>query len=87
MQVSVRELKNNLSKYLKLVRRGEPVVVTSHRTPLARLLPIPEIEDGGLGRLLQLDWVHWNGKKPRGGTLCPEIRGKSIAESVLEDRG
>ncbi len=87
MQVSVRELKNNLSKYLKLVRQGEPVVVTSHRTPVARLLPIPEIEDGGLGRLLQLDRVHWNGNKPRGGTLCPEIRGKSIAESVLEDRG
>ena len=33
MQVSVRELKNNLSKYLKLVRQGESVVVTSHRLP------------------------------------------------------
>ena len=66
---------------------GEPVVVTSHRTPLAKLLPIPEIENVGLRRLLQLDWIHWSGKKPRGGTLCPEIRGKSIAESVLEDRG
>lgn len=87
MQVSVRELKNNLSKYLKLVRRGEPVVVTSHQTPLARLLPIPEIENVGLRRLLQLDWIRWNGKKPRGGTLCPEIRGKTLAESVLEDRG
>ena len=87
MQVSVRELKNNLSKYLQLVRQGEPVVVISHRTPVARLLPIPEIENAGLGRLLQMDWIHWNGKKPRGGTVCPEIRGKALAESVLEDRG
>ena len=87
MQVSVRELKNNLSKYLKLVRQGEPVVVTSHRTPVARLLPIPEIDSGGLRQLLQFDWIHWNGKRPRGGTACPEIRGESIAESVLEDRG
>ena len=86
MQVSVRELKNNLSKYLKLLRQGEPVVVTSQGTPVARLLPIPEIENGGLRRLLRFDWIHWNGKKPRGGTACPEIRGKSIAESVLEDR-
>lgn len=87
MQVSVRDLKNNLSKYMRLVRQGEPVVVTTHRTPVARLLPIPEIEKAGLRRLLQLDWIHWSGKKPRGGTLCPEIRGKTLAESVLEDRG
>jgi prevent-host-death family protein len=86
MQVSVRELKNNLSKYLKLLRQGEPVVVTSQGTPVARLLPIPEIENGGLRRLLRFDWIHWNGKKPRGGTACPEICGKPIAESVLEDR-
>ena len=87
MQVPVRDLKNNLSKYLKLVRQGEPVVVTSHRTPVARLLPIPQIENAGLRRLLPIDWIHWSGKKPRGGTLCPEIRGKTLAESVLEDRG
>ena len=87
MQVSVRELKNNLSKYLKLVRQGEPVVVTSHGTPVARLLPIPEIENGGLRRLLRFDWIHWNGKKPRGGTACPEIRGSALAESVLKERG
>ena len=68
MQVSVRELKNNLSKYLKLLRQGEPVVVTSQGTPVARLLPIPEIENGGLRRLLRFDWIHWNGKKPRGGS-------------------
>ena len=87
MQVSVRELKNNLSKYLKLVRQGEPVVVTFHRTPVARLLPIPEIENGGLRRLLRFDWIHWSGKKPRGGTVCPEICGKALADSVLQDRG
>lgn len=87
MQVSVRELKNNISKYLKLVRQGEPVVVTSRRTPVARLLPIPEIENGGLRQLLRLDWIHWNGKKPRGGTACPGIRGRALAESVLKDRG
>ena len=87
MQVSVRELKNNLSKYLKSVRQGEPVVVISHRTPVARLLPIPEIENAGLGRLRRIDWIHWNGKKPQGGAVCPEIRGKALAESVLKDRG
>jgi prevent-host-death family protein len=37
--VSVRELKAGLSHYLKLVARGEQVIVTSRGRPIARLLP------------------------------------------------
>ncbi|MGH8595570.1 MAG: type II toxin-antitoxin system Phd/YefM family antitoxin [Gammaproteobacteria bacterium] len=37
--VNVATLKQKLSHYLKLVKRGEEVVVTSHRHPIARILP------------------------------------------------
>ena len=39
MTVNVATLKEKLSHYLGLVRRGEEVVVTSHRHPVARILP------------------------------------------------
>ena len=87
MQVSVRELKNNLSKYLQFVRMGKPVIVTSRNTPLARLVPIPKIESASLQQLLRSEEIHWNGKKPKGGRSCPRIRGKTAAERLLEDRG
>jgi prevent-host-death family protein len=37
--VSVARLKSNLSRYLAAVRKGKEIVVTSHRHPIARLVP------------------------------------------------
>ena len=39
-QVGVAELKNNLSKYLRSAEAGEPIEVTDHDRPIARLVPI-----------------------------------------------
>ena len=39
MKVSVRELKDHLSEYLRRVEAGEEVVVTSHKREVARLVP------------------------------------------------
>lgn len=36
-EVGVRDLKNNLSKYLDRVRQGEEIIVTEHGRPVARL--------------------------------------------------
>jgi len=38
--VSVAELKSKLSHYLAAVRRGKEIVVTSHRHPIARIVPV-----------------------------------------------
>jgi prevent-host-death family protein len=37
--VSVATLKSNLSRYLAAVRKGREIVVTSHRHPIARIVP------------------------------------------------
>ena len=37
--VNVSTLKEKLSHYLGLVKRGEEIIVTSHRHPVARLSP------------------------------------------------
>ena len=36
-QVSVTELKNQLSRYLRLVKRGEVIEILEHSVPVARL--------------------------------------------------
>ena len=86
MQVSIRELKNHLSAYLHRVQKGEPIIVTSHHVPLARLLPIPQSADQAIQKLLQIEGVNWNGKKPKGAKKRPQIKGKTAAEFVLEGR-
>jgi len=39
-RVGIRELRNNLSKYLERVRGGEEVIVTDRGTAVARVLPV-----------------------------------------------
>jgi prevent-host-death family protein len=45
VEVGVRELKNNLSRYLDRVRGGEDVVVTDRGVPIARLSPLDHPTD------------------------------------------
>ena len=52
--VSVSELKANLSRYLREVRRGGELQVTDRGTPVARLVPPAEPEDEHLSRLIKL---------------------------------
>ena len=38
--VNIATLKEKLSYYLKLVQRGQEIVVTSHRHQVARIVPV-----------------------------------------------
>lgn len=85
MQVSVKELKSNLSRYLKEVRQGKVIKITRHRRLVAKLCPIVENKKG-LEALIAEGLIIWEGGKPKGARIKPKISGKSIAEYVLEDR-
>lgn len=44
-EVGVRDLKNNLSRYLDRVRNGEEIIVTEHGRPIARLSAVDHPSD------------------------------------------
>ncbi len=52
MQTSIKNLKNNLSSYLKLVGRGQELVITSHHHPIAKIIPIND--DTATGKIDKL---------------------------------
>lgn len=45
--VNVAKLKNDLSKYLRLAKKGQEIIVTEHKMPIARVVPF-ENADGDL---------------------------------------
>jgi len=60
MDVSIRELKDKLSEFLRLVAQGEELVITNHGKPLARIVPYgpsTESEEDTLARVTTLAWV------------------------------
>jgi prevent-host-death family protein len=54
--VGVRELRQNLSVYLRRVARGERFIVTDRREPVAELVPLAEDEDEA--------WMRRNNLRP-----------------------
>ena len=50
-QVGVRELRQNLSQYLRRVERGETLEVTERGQAVAMLTPLPAARDGVIARL------------------------------------
>jgi prevent-host-death family protein len=51
-RVGVRELRQNLSVYLRRVEAGETLEVTEHGRPVARLAPLPPQRMSVLDRLI-----------------------------------
>jgi prevent-host-death family protein len=73
MEVGVRELRNNLSRYLDRVRGGEEVVVTDRGQAIARVLPL------GTERVLD--------RLVAEGVVTPARRAKSRAGKPIKSRG
>jgi prevent-host-death family protein len=85
--VGVRELKANLSRYVRRVKAGARLTVTDRGRAVALLSPLDEPPS--------VAWVHslvseghaqWAGGKPAG--LAPRVpsRGKPASVMVLQDR-
>lgn len=85
METSIRELKANLSAYIKKAAGGEAVTVNVHNRPVARIVPIKT--GTPLSSLTELHGVQWNGGKPAGLPKGETMRkGVSLSGWVKQDR-
>lgn len=84
LYVGIRELKSKLSSYLDRVKDGEEVIVTDRGNEVALFKPISR-EHRAITLLVESGKVKWKGSKPKG-LKGIKIKGKSIAETVLEER-
>ena len=88
MQAGVRELKDNLSRYIRRIEAGERVAVTAHGRVVAELVP-PSF--GSRGRMSQFDQLVASGvitpPTENGDPLedCPEIRLPAGTAAALID--
>ena len=87
VQVGIRELKSQLSRYLSQVKKGETVVVTERGVPIALIVPsgTSRVEET-MKRLVSQGVVHWAGGKPKGSIPRVRLPGKPLSEYVLEGR-
>jgi prevent-host-death family protein len=81
--VTIADLKNNLSRYLREVRRGENITVLSRDVPVARLVPLE-----GPGSPLAVHAPDPAGARLQDVSLPPPLAlGIDIVELLLDERG
>lgn len=89
--VGVRELKNELTRYLRRTKNGESIVVTERGRPIAMLGPVPaashtETPAQRLAKLAADGYLSLPAAKPLKRLVRVRVTGPSVSRAVLEDR-
>ena len=89
--VGVRELKNRLTYYLRQAKQGEELVVTDRGRPIALLQPMRsarqvESLEARLAQLAAQGRVALPDRKPLSRLRPVKVSGKSMSQTILEDR-
>ena len=85
-RVGIRELRQNLSVYLRRVQAGETLEVTEHGQPVARLTPTPEVDISPLQRLIAEGRAIPPQRDHRTLPHPAKVAGRQISEILLEMR-
>lgn len=86
-KAGIRELKTQLSAYLRQVKDGATVIITERGKPIGRIVPISKSTEDQLEALSEAGLIAWNGQKLQ--PLAPVAQAKgdrTVADVLLEDR-
>ena len=82
--VDIKDLKAKLSSYVDNASHGEKIVITDHGKKVALIVPISN-ERHAISSLTEANKAKWDGGKPLG-LKGIHIKGKSLSETILEER-
>ena len=87
MTVGIRDLKAQLSNYLRQVKAGTTLIITERGRPVGRIVPLtPSVEDR-VQELVQAGLMAWSGSKLVPMAPVARTRGtRTVADLLLEDR-
>lgn len=60
--VGIRELRDNLSKYLREVKSGRAIVITERGVPVGHIIPRKASLKERINALVDAGFVEWNGR-------------------------
>ncbi len=84
--IGVRDLKNQLSRYLQDVKQGRSITVTERGKAIAVLVPAGRPDVRAVQELVARGVGSWKGGKPKGIPRPVVIKGKPVSEIVIEER-
>lgn len=86
-QVGIRELKAQLSKYLRRVKAGYTVLITDRGKPVGRIIPVEQPLETRLQAMVDAGLLLWSGKRLQVVQPAARARGsRSVSDQLIEDR-
>jgi prevent-host-death family protein len=82
-KVGIRELKENLSKYMAKVKSGQSIVITEHGKPVGRIIPEGQSLEERIEALRKAGVIAWNGEKLRDIEPPAENRSDKLASDIV----
>jgi prevent-host-death family protein len=61
-RVGIRKLKNHLSRYLRMVKKGHSITITDRGRPIAQIVPKEVSVKDRVNQLLEAGMVTWDGE-------------------------
>jgi prevent-host-death family protein len=86
MNISIQQLKSNLTHYLRLANQGETVVVTSHDKPVAKIESFSE-KAKAMPDIQLVQWARVKPRLTRSLVESPKIEGESLSDWIVSNRG
>lgn len=90
INAGVKDVKNNLSRYLAHVKEGEEIIITERGKPVARIVKENQGNKSiraALSPLIEKGMVRLpDGKLNKDRVVPREVSGKLVSEMVIEDR-
>jgi len=85
-EVGVRELKAKLSEHLARVKAGATLTVTERGRPVARLVPVEEVEiPAHIKAMIERGEVRWSGQRPLPHRPIPMAPGGPTAAQMISE--
>ena len=87
MRVGIRDLKSQLSAYLREVKNGQTIDITEHGQVIAQLVPVRKTLEERLAGMVAAGLADWNGEYLQPVTDKPKVRdGGTVADLIVENR-
>lgn len=85
--VGIRDLKAQLSHYMRQVKAGTTITITEWGKPVGRIIPVEETLEEKMETLISTGFAVWSGEKLTAVTPVAKAKGdKTVSDLVIADR-
>lgn len=83
--VGIRELKANISKYMRQVKEGIPITITEHGKPIGQIIPVSDRPNTKILDMMAKGYAEWGGQKLADRDPVGYNTGTKLLSQIIEE--